>query len=278
MPQQFFAPPRFIDSGIRVLLIGAGGTGSEVLDALARTHLALLKLGHPGGLAVTVMDGDLVSPANIGRQRFAPCDIGHAKSHVLVHRYNVFYGLDWSARAQPWTPDEALTVEKGPADLIISCVDRAAVRIEIARAASLESRDTLWLDFGNGAETAQCVLGHLEREPRNSPLRLPHVFDLFPELKSVDDRSEPSCSLAEALAQQDLFINRTIANAGMSVLWQLLRKGSITHHGAFVNLKEGTQHPLLIDPPTWACFGYDSAVTPPLCRKGRSRRSRRRTA
>lgn len=59
--------PNLMTRPITVALVGAGGTGSQVVTALAQMHYALIKLGHPGGLNVTVIDDDRVSDANIGR-------------------------------------------------------------------------------------------------------------------------------------------------------------------------------------------------------------------
>ena len=62
---------RFVSS-----VIGAGGTGSQMLMGLAQLHTAMIALGHPGGLDVTVIDSDQVSEANVGRQMFYPSDVG----------------------------------------------------------------------------------------------------------------------------------------------------------------------------------------------------------
>ena len=56
---------------ITVNLIGLGGTGSQVLNALTSLNEALNAKGHPG-LHVYGYDGDIVSAANIGRQKFSP--------------------------------------------------------------------------------------------------------------------------------------------------------------------------------------------------------------
>ena len=44
---------------VTVNLIGAGGTGSQVLTCLARLDVTLRALGHPG-LSVTLYDPDIV--------------------------------------------------------------------------------------------------------------------------------------------------------------------------------------------------------------------------
>ena len=81
---------------IKVHLIGAGGTGSQVATALARINHALVALGH-AGLSVTLWDNDLVTPANLGRQLFSACELGMYKSTALISRINRFFGTDWRA-------------------------------------------------------------------------------------------------------------------------------------------------------------------------------------
>lgn len=246
---------------IRVALVGCGGTGSELLDGLARLHFALLGTGHPCGLQVSVYDPDTVSPANIGRQRFGPSDVGQYKAIILVHRFNMFYGLDWQAYPEAFAPKR---LESNRIDLLVSCVDTATARVAIGKAGrrNVCDLDVLWLDCGNDAHTGQIVLGHLCKDIADeAALRLPNVYDLYPELDSARDDNAPSCSLREALARQDLLINRTVADAALSILWKLLREGRLTHHGAFVDVKRQTMQPLPVDPQAWAFLGYRSEAT-----------------
>src|ERR1700743_1553862 len=115
---------------ISVNLIGAGGTGSQMLTALARINHALLSLNHPG-LAVTVFDDDRVSEANLGRQLFAGTEIGFYKSVILVNRINRFFGTNWKAvtnRFANGMPEE----RKAKANLYITCVDTAAASFNIS--------------------------------------------------------------------------------------------------------------------------------------------------
>ncbi|MDF9779158.1 ThiF family adenylyltransferase [Pseudomonas baetica] len=89
---RFTAPERWLDQAINVVVLGAGGNGSEVVDCLATFHFTLLKLGHPRGLNVTVIDDAVVRESNLVRQRFWPCDIDQYKSICLVNRYNLNLG------------------------------------------------------------------------------------------------------------------------------------------------------------------------------------------
>jgi PRTRC genetic system ThiF family protein len=254
MKQPFYLPPEWLTRRVRILLVGAGGTGGEVLYALARMHTVLLALGHPGGLALTLVDGDRVSAPNIGRQRFYACDIRHNKASVLIHRMNLAFGLDWQAKPTHWSTDVAdHTLWFGRYDLLVSCVDRASVRVALARAGARLYPAILWMDFGNGQYAGQCILGHLgQRRESSEGLRLPNVFDLYPELKTVNDDAQPSCSSVEAIRQQDLFTNPLIAEAGVSLLWRLMRTGQLDAHGTLIDARGPSVTPLPIDPDLWS--------------------------
>lgn len=49
-------PPEFHTDKVYIELVGAGATGSQILSGLVRLHLAMLELGHPGGIAVRCWD------------------------------------------------------------------------------------------------------------------------------------------------------------------------------------------------------------------------------
>lgn len=90
-------------------------------------------------------------------------------------------------------------------------------------------------------------------------VRLPTVADLFPETCDPSLEGEdtgPSCSLAEALEKQSLFVNRGVALYALNLLFELFRYGGLSHHGVFVNLKNARTSPLPIDPEAWKRFGY----------------------
>lgn len=256
---RFFIPTTLLERPVTVWLLGAGGTGSELLDGLARLHAALLALGHPGGLQVTVWDGDLVSTANLGRQRFWPVDVGYPKATVLVQRLNLFAGLAWEDRPVAFQPESA-AFRPWP-DLLITCVDRAAVRAALGQAGASAWTACLWLDCGNGAFDGQVILGHLSRRAA-TPLRLPSVYDFYgPALAGADDRDDaPSCGLAAALGQQSLVINRIVADAALALLYELFRNGGLERHGQWIDLARGLMTPLPIDPAIWAFLGYAPAA------------------
>ena len=264
-------PPRFRDRKIRIGLAGAGGNGSHMLGGLARLHTALGALGHPG-LHVVVYDPDHVTPANLGRQLFSAADLGCNKAQVLVNRINCFFNLRWQAH-----PTKLTRKTGAHWDFLIGCVDSAAARLELDRC-----KFHYWLDLGNSAKFGQVVLGEPSRvSPRSRPEsvaksfgrkmskneqveheewlkwkanRLPNILGVFPQLKrkrkvpgrgSAEDNT-PSCSLAEALEKQDLFINQSVATFSLQLLWQFIREGGLNIHGYFINLETGKVTPLPI--------------------------------
>src|SRR5246500_2776144 len=106
--------PELLRHKVRVLVVGCGGNGSAIAGGLPYLHQAMLAAGHPYGLDVTLMDGDLVSAANCVRQPFSQAEIGHFKAVVLVSRMNLFWGVNW--RAMPQHLTEKSTIER--ADLV----------------------------------------------------------------------------------------------------------------------------------------------------------------
>ena len=257
----------------RVVVVGAGGTGSAVLPALARLHHAMIELGHPGGIECTVYDDDVVSQTNVGRQGFYPNDVGSFKASLIVNRLNMLMGTNWRAITQRLNGRTALF----NVDLVIGCVDTRAARKAIVDA--IGSGSTYYLDCGNDTDRGQVILGQMmpPGARRKSRERLPDVADLFPDLvdPSLDAADEiPSCSMADALRKQSLVINSAISVQAFNLLWTLYRTGTLKYSGVFVNLTTGRTNPIPIDPAAWKRFGYEA----PPPKEKKTRKSRKSTA
>lgn len=248
---------RLLNRAVKIVLVGAGGTGSHVLRRLATIHMAWIELGHPEGLDVTVIDPDTVSKTNVGRQNFWPSDIGQPKAEVLVNRCNMLMQTNWRAECAKVTDQ---TYFGSRVDMVIGCVDNRKGRGAILNALKRSANPSAYyLDIGNREHDGQVVLGEVFSSSYKRENRLPHVADLYPDIidESLDATDDtPSCSLAEALEKQSLFINDAMANSGCNMLWELFRYGHISHHGQFVNIKSGRVTPLPIDTETWKRFGY----------------------
>lgn len=246
---------------LTVNLIGAGGTGSHLLTALARMNHALTALGH-AGLYVQVIDDDRVTEANLGRQLFAESELGQYKAAALVSRINRFFGTNWRAIPQRFSVgNEKALPNHGKASIYLSCVDTAEARFTIARylrgfrnyRAYDRDRPRYWLDFGNSQHSGQVVLSTIGeiKQPHSEKFApvadLPFVTDLYADLLADQpEDDQPSCSLAEALTKQDLFINGSLADLGASLLWSMFREGILLNKGFFLNLKDFRTQPLKV--------------------------------
>ena len=235
---------------VRVLVVGCGGTGSAIVGGLPYLHQAMMANGHPGGLHVTVIDGDIISAVNCIRQPFARSEIGLHKAVVLVNRLNIFWGLDWEAVPANLGPHDR--IER--ADVVSGCVDTRAARAAIREATGGNSEVDYWLDLGNNSDSGQFILGEpLNQVNRRRSTRLRSVAELYPAILAprLDDDGQPSCSAAEALDRQERFINQTLAQHALALLGRLFRHGTVSYHGGFVNLATGTCVSLRVDRKTW---------------------------
>jgi PRTRC genetic system ThiF family protein len=235
---------------ITVALIGAGGTGSQVLTCLGRIDAALKALGHPG-LSVTVYDPDIVTFANRGRQLFTENDTGLNKAACSTTRINRFFGTDWNSVSETYSGQ--------PANIAITCTDNIASRLFMQEVFQKEQdryiqpyeKFMYWLDFGNTRSTGQAVIGSCDiKQPVSEKFitvgRLPLVTELFDYTKIEEKESGPSCSLAEALQKQELFINSSLAQLGCGLLWKMFRECMIEYQGIFLNLDTLKTNPLKI--------------------------------
>lgn len=258
---------------ITINLIGLGGTGSQVLTGLYRMNEALIGLGHPG-LLVRAWDPDIVADANIGRQLFSTADVGFFKSDVLITRLNRYAGYDWLSSPCGFNAKTA-SQKDCRANITITCVDTIKARLEIHALMGKHKKtepniaELYWLDYGNQYKTGQVVLGTIFRtettvvappdaflngdtpktliDRREKQMSLKNVVTLFPELAKMKDKATgASCSIAQALGKQDLFINSTLANVGLAILWKLFREGGLDHHGAYLNLDTLSVNPIKI--------------------------------
>jgi len=213
----------------------------------------------------------------MGRQLFSPADVGMHKCSVLIGRINRFFGTDWESVPMLYTSKAGINT----ANFTISCVDTGAARKEIKThllAAVTKStpkvpikaprhftyidKDRLepyeqpyyWMDFGNMMDRGQVVIGTVQKitQPAKSEFKclqtLPTIDKLHPDIfkDSKKDDQGPSCSLAEALNKQDLFINSNLANMGLGILWKMLRELRIQYHGLYLNLNTMCVNPIKV--------------------------------
>ncbi len=244
---------------IGIDLIGLGGTGSHMLTNLAILSNTLYKIGKQP-FFVRSFDPDIIEEHNCSRQAFSKSEIGLNKSDVLVNRCNRFFNTDWISYPCKY---EEMTLPKKTgyplSNITVTCVDSIEARKSIyeilkKKISNLDlshfdySTPVYWLDIGNTKKQGQIILGTILQVKNlniyENVYKLPCFFDEFPDVKG--DPDEPSCSLAESLGKQDLFINKIMATYASNMLWQLFHEYRINYRGIYVNLETMMTKPILI--------------------------------
>ena len=174
---------------------------------------------------------------------------------------NNFFGNDWKA-----VPDIFPTVLKDArrddmANITVTCTDNIKSRLDLwnvlkaVPTSNYRDYETplYWMDFGNGQTFGQVLLGTISRkikQPHSEKYEpvaaLPVITEYTDHARVKAEDSGPSCSLAEALEKQDLFINSTLAQLGCNILWKMFRNGMIEHRGAYLNLDTLKVNPVLV--------------------------------
>jgi len=147
------------------------------------------------------------------------------------------------------------------ANITVSCVDTVSSRVNIEallRAADRKSaqRDSnlYLLDFGNSKDTGQVLLSTVGEiaQPKSEKFKtvavLPSWVQEYLLLLNTSEEEDitPSCSLAEALEKQDLFINSALVNIGASLVWKMFKDGLLFNRGFFLNLSDYRTQPIAI--------------------------------
>lgn len=222
----------------QVILVGCGGTGSQLARSLARICFDLRRRGMAIP-ALTFIDPDHFEPGNIGRQLATESDLGQNKAAVLARRFNLALGLDIAAIPAPFDPERHL---RGPHTLLIGCVDNHLARRALATA------NCLAIDTGNARESGQVICGStsdpavlrraLDRVHKGVIDALPGAALIFPALLDPDPEPTPAASCAARVdaGSQHLLINDMVAAVAASYVYRLLHRQPLTHHLTYLSL------------------------------------------
>lgn len=128
------------------LVIGCGGTGSQLIPNLAR-----LLSYHPRATdsQLTIADGDTIETKNLERQAFGPEGVGANKAEMMLSQLSSAYGL--SAAAHDDYVDEKFLrafLSRSRRPLIVCSVDNDYSR-KISCEMLLQHPEGLWVSPGN---------------------------------------------------------------------------------------------------------------------------------
>ncbi len=245
----------------RIMLVGAGGTGSTLALFLAGLAFHARQKGIQVDL--TLVDHDVVEMKNCGRQAVslqAALAGGTPKVADLALRLNAAYGLGveaWPVRYEASLARDWFHHGGSCAHLIIGCVDNHVGRREIAETITLFDGRIYALDSGNEQYSGQVLIGNLTDVSRIKLDRLglcsglPSPYIQEPDLLEPDPNEQArSCaemgdgtSLAET---QSIMVNRMAATiAGQYVSTFVLQRQILQMSSAF-NLAPPTANSRLV--------------------------------
>lgn len=223
-----------------VVIVGAGGTGAQIARSVARMIYDMRRAQlHPP--ALRLIDPDVVSEKNVGRQLFTAADVGQPKALVLMRRFNLALGLEVSAVVEPFDSARHLTGSDHSV-LLIGAVDNEEARRSLAAAEGV-----LWLDCGNFTNAGQVILGNtgnrewvLRQMEADTPVYryLPHATLLFPQLLEPEPPTialPHSCGDLMAVGEQGLVVNDLIAAIASQYIWKLLYRQPIQSFASFMD-------------------------------------------
>lgn len=222
-------------------IVGVGGTGGYLAQGLAK-----MIAGYKLNIDVTLIDPDYIEEKNCARQNFWHYEIGIAKAEALSMRLNQQYGTNFGFIVGK---GEEVLNHHHYAGMIVSCVDSLAARKKL-------KGKGCWLDLGNGETTGQAIFGNCLDQKQLDWERL--NWDVGPTVDYLpcpftavnmdilkEEPDVPSCA-DHPFEEQGVFANEWAAQAGLTILHQLLIKQQLKTPHIFFNTANARMNPVFI--------------------------------
>lgn len=225
---------------VRIVMIGAGGTGGHIAPHLYRL---LHTLDRP--CRFLIIDGDIVEKKNLVRQNFIAADLGRNKAQVLAERYAAAFGMECSYIPEYMEDEKRLTALVTPRfcrsginfrqgqmyqdtfyelSILIGCVDNNKSR-QLCHRVFQKVTPLVYIDAGNGEHTGQVVCG--VRAGKRTVF--PPVAGLYPDILEDEDKypSELSCEEMAVSSPQSVVANLTAATAVVNYVYNIVVRGEL---------------------------------------------------
>ena len=219
----------------RVVLIGCGGIGSQLLHPLCRY---LAHRPEPRPLLVLV-DGDAFEASNLNRQACTRRDLGTNKAEALAR---VARDAGIACQAIGERVDEANVrhiVREG--DVVLLAVDNHRTRALVDR--HVACLDNATLISGGNDETD----GNVQLVRRRDGWSVDgHLVEIHPEIGEAADGEEPQepgCQVMANERPQILVTNLMVASAMLNALWQVVESGSVPYSEVFLDVIQNIARP-----------------------------------
>ncbi len=256
-------------SSLRFVVVGAGGTGSFAIPAIARLMFEL-KQQQSKPVEMLIVDPDIVESGNIPRANFCAAEIGRLKAQTLATRITFAWGLECHYAAEPFNAEKHLKPDDYRSlTMIVGCVDNHFARRDIHDAIDMNRRygasdapNVWWIDGGNGRSSGQVLLGtNTKRTKPNQHFTgtslchsLPAPSLVHPDLLEAEttltsqDRERLSCPDRVRLGEQSLNINQRVAIEMAEMLTEMFLIRSLKRFASYFDLETGTSRSMYCTP------------------------------
>ncbi len=219
------------DIPVKIIIIGAGGTGGYVIP-----HLYRIAYASGRQCRVVIADGDIVERKNLIRQNFAGCDIGENKAEVMAARYSEVFGIETEYIPDFIESEERLydlltygqpqywSGERRYIPVLIGAVDNNRSRV-MCNNVFERLDDVIYIDSGNDEFSGQVVCG----AKRSGRVISKPVARVYPDILTDTEKfpSELSCAERNVSAPQTIAANVFASTAIVSMLYYLLIEGEL---------------------------------------------------
>ena len=243
---------------LRFIVVGAGGTGSFVVPALARLIFELKEQQNKSA-ELLIVDPDIVEANNIPRSNFCFAEVGRFKAQTLAERVTTAWGIETNFSCESFDPEKHFKNSNSDyrsLSIIVGCVDNYRARREMHRALDEfrsygESSRVWWIDGGNGKTSGQVLLGSTTKRLKPDQYftgtsicralpapSLQHSDLLKPE--KVEAKSDSPCPERVRLGEQGLNVNQRVAVEMAEMLSSMLLTRTLRRFAVYFDLESGT--------------------------------------
>ncbi|HQU91386.1 MAG TPA: ThiF family adenylyltransferase [Pyrinomonadaceae bacterium] len=243
---------------LRFIVVGAGGTGSFVVTAVARL-IYELKQQQNKSAEMLIVDPDVVENGNIPRSNLCFAEIGRYKAQTLAERVSTAWGIETCFSCEKFDPEKHLNSSNSDyrsLTIIVGCVDNYLARREMHRALDEfrsygDASRVWWIDGGNGKASGQVLLGSTTKPLKPEQYftgtsicrALPAPSLQHPDLlepERIEAKSDASCPEGVRLGEQSLNINQRVAVEMADMLSAMLLARSLKRFASYFDLESGT--------------------------------------
>lgn len=245
-------------NSLRFIVVGAGGTGSFVVPALARLIFEL-KQQQNRSAEMLIVDPDVVEANNIPRSNFCFAEVGRFKAQTLAERISTAWGIETGFSCEKFDVEKHLKSSNSDyrgLTVIVGCVDNYLARREMHRALDefknyVDQSRIWWIDGGNGRSSGQVLLGSTTKRLKPEQYftgtsicrALPAPSLQHPDLlepEKVEARGDASCPERVRLGEQGLNVNQRVAIEMAEMLTGMFLMGSLRRFASYFDLESGT--------------------------------------